>query len=396
MHELYERMLDLPVHHSFFLFGARGVGKSTLLRKKFSNEFCLWIDLLKPAVEDRYARSPDLLYADIEAKLPNLQCVVIDEVQKLPRLLDIVHDVIETKNIIFILTGSSARKLKQGGANLLAGRAFVKTLFPLSYLEQTGVFNLEHALSFGALPKVMNLKQTEDKFEFLQSYVYTYLKEEILAEQLVRKIEPFRRFLEVAAQSNGKVIHYEKIGRDCGVDGKTVAAYFGILEDTWLGMLLEPFEHSFRKRLCQKPKFYFYDLGVTRALSRLLTLPIRAGTSYYGELFESFVIMEIAKLVTYFHPEYRLSYLMTKEGLEIDLVVERPGEKLLLIEIKSTAELRPDMIQTLLRTSNVLNAEGLCLSQDPHEMRFDAVVALPWEVGVSRYFQSFKNKTRNP
>jgi predicted AAA+ superfamily ATPase len=203
----------------------------------------------------------------------------------------------------------------------------------------------------------------------------------------VRKLDPFRRFLEVAAQCNGKIIHYENIAKDCGVDGKTVATYFNILEDTWLGMMLEPFHHSFRKRLSQKLKFYFYDVGMARALARTLTVLPNSGTSYYGELFEQLVVAEIAKLVSYYHSEYRLSYLQVRDGLEVDIVVERPGQKLLLIEIKSTKTMASDAVKSLNGIVDELNAEAVCLSQDPHEMRFDKVLALPWQEGLKRYFQ---------
>lgn len=388
---MYTRLINLPHNHSFFLFGARGVGKSTLLKSEFYSPTCLWIDLLKPQVEDRYARNPELLYADIEAALPNgLTHVILDEVQKLPRLLDIVHDLIESKKLIFILTGSSARKLKHGGANLLAGRAFVKTLFPLSYLELPNTFNLEHALHFGMLPKIVSLNTRDEKIAFLQSYAYTYLKEEIWAEQLVRKLDPFRRFLEVAAQCNGKIINYANISKDCGADEKTIANYFQILEDTWLGMMLEPFHHSFRKRLSQKAKFYFFDLGMTRALSRTLSLDAQPGTSYYGELFEGFVITGIAKLISYYQPEYRMSYLATKDGREIDLVIERPGQKLLLIEIKSTTVINEDIVRPLMKVAEELDAEAICLSQDPHLMQFSNVLALPWQECLYRYFTTKK------
>jgi predicted AAA+ superfamily ATPase len=181
------------------------------------------------------------------------------------------------------MTGSSARKLKRGGANLLAGRAFVYHLFPFSFVEVGEMFDLEKALNWGMLPQIFATRTNDDRVRFLQAYAYTYLKEEIAAEQIVRKLGPFRRFLEVAAQCNGKIINYAKIASDVGVDDKTVKEYFLTLEDTLIGFFLEPFQHSFRKRLSHKPKFYFFDLGVTKALARTLTVELRPSTSAYGE-----------------------------------------------------------------------------------------------------------------
>ncbi len=201
--------------------------------------------------------------------------MLLDEIQKVPKLLDEVHRLIEEKtDKIFILTGSSARKLKHGGANLLAGRAFVYHLFTLSCFELKEKFDLEKALHWGTLPKIFSLDGDSEKSEFLRSYADTYLKEEIWNEQVVRKLQPFRRFLEVAAQCNGKIINYANIARDVGVDDKTIKEYFCILEDTMIGFFLEPFRNSFRKRLVEKPKFYFFDTGIVRSLSRRLSVPL--------------------------------------------------------------------------------------------------------------------------
>ena len=243
----------------------------------------------------------------VEAMPANSKYVIIDEVQKLPVLLDVVHLLIENKKSekIFILTGSSARKLKTDGVNLLAGRAFVCHLYPFSFLEVGGGFNLDHALCWGMLPKIFSLADSEDKEKFLQTYAQIYLKEEIWGEQLIRKLDPFRRFLEVAAQSNGKIVNYLNVSRDVGVDDKSVKNYFSILEDTLLGFMLEPFHHSFRKRLKLSPKFYFIDVGIARALARMLTLQPVESTSYYGELFEQFIVVECIKLASYFKSEYR-------------------------------------------------------------------------------------------
>ncbi len=384
----FKRLLKIHKNQTLFLFGARGVGKSTLIHDEFSPASTCWIDLLDPFEEDRFARNPNELKAIVKALPDNVTHVVIDEIQKLPRLLDVIHSLIETTKKCFILTGSSARKLKYGGANLLAGRAFVYHLFPFSFLELKDRFDFSVAMRFGLLPKLLDYKTDEERSLFLQAYALTYLKEEIRAEQLTKNLDAFRRFLEVAAQCNGKIINYSNIARDVGVDDKTIKEYFTILEDTLVGFMLEPFQHSFRKRLSQKSKFYFFDVGVARALLRQLSLPLLPGTSMYGEVFEHLVILECIKLASYFHPEYRFSYLRTKDDAEIDLVVERPGLPLLFVEIKSGDDIQELSLRTLFMIKKeIKNCETVCFSNDrrPRKLTEDILV-LPWQLGVERYF----------
>ena len=368
---MFPRLIRLPHKYSFFLFGARGVGKSTLLKQDFQNPKIIWIDLLNPEQEAYFAKDPNALATIANTILPETP-IIIDEVQKLPKLLDVVHSLIEARHQIFILTGSSARKLKRGAANLLAGRAFVYHLFPFSFLELKNTFNLIDTLQYGLLPGIFAFDNAEQKIQYLQSYAYTYLKEEVVSEQLIRTLDPFRGFLEVAAQMNGKIMNIHNIARDVGVDDKTVLNYYSILEDTLLGFFLEPFHHSFRKRLGKQAKFFFFDLGVTRALARTLTLPVLPQTSYYGELFEQMVIIEIYKLCQYFKSEYRLSFIRTKDDLEIDLVVERPGLPLLFIEIKSGSQISTEMLSALKKVHKEFpEAEAICLSQDPYTKDVD-------------------------
>ncbi len=202
---MFSRLRKFSHKHSFFLFGPRGTDKSTLLKKRFNPDKCLWIDLLDSEVEDRFLRHPSDIHAIVKALPKETPYVLVDEIQKVPKLLDEVHRLVEETDKIFILTGSSARKLKHGGANLLAGRAFVYHLFTLSCFELKEQFDLEKALHWGTLPKIFGLDGDLEKSEFLRSYADTYLKEEIWNEQVVRKLQPFRRFLEVAAQCNGKI-----------------------------------------------------------------------------------------------------------------------------------------------------------------------------------------------
>lgn len=385
---LRARLISLSKNYHLFLFGARGTGKSTLLRECYPKENTVWIDLLDPEKEAYFSRDPNALKAMI-AQLPShITHIVIDEIQKSPKLLDVVHGLIEQQcSVFFVMTGSSARKLKRGAANLLAGRAFVYHLYPFSFLELQGVFNLDECLQNGLLPKLIDFESVAMKHQFLQAYAHTYLKEEVISEQLIKSLEPFRRFLEVAGQMNGKIIHYHKIAQDVGVDDKTVKNYYSILEDTLLGFYLEPFHHSFRKRLSQKAKFFFFDLGVAHALTRTLSLAILPQTSYYGDVFEQFVIIEVFKLCQYFKTEYRLSYLQTKDNFEIDLVVERPGLSLLLIEIKSTTQIQEHQLVNLKKIGQEFSeAELVCLSQDPYEKEYNGIKLLPWFSGLKRYF----------
>lgn len=385
---MLKRLIQLPTHQHILLFGARGVGKSTWLRQVFSKECSTWINLLKAADETRLARDPDELAAIARAMPATQYYLVIDEIQKLPKLLDVVHDLIEEKiPVYFIMTGSSARKLKKGGANLLAGRAFVYHLFPFSFIELGEQFTLDNALAWGLLPKVYDCANNNERRHFLQSYANTYLKEEIWAEHVIKKLDPFRRFMEVAAQMNGKVINFSAIARDVGVSDQTVKEYYSILEDTLIGFFLEPFHHSFRKRLSSKPKFYFFDTGVARALANLLSIPLQPGTSAYGEAFEHLIILECMKLASYYQLDYRFSYLCTKDGAEVDMVVERPGKPHLFVEIKSTASVTLESLRTLEQLSqDFQHCEAVCFSQDPYPKQYGHITVYPWQTGIRQFF----------
>ena len=333
---MIDRLAKLSKSNSFFILGPRGSGKSTLIKSKYLTKHSLYIDLLHPQTEDRYRINPQLLAEKAKAR-PTLRWVIIDEVQKNPKLLDVVHHLIETTKIKFILSGSSARKLKRGGANLLAGRAFVFHLYPFSFIELNRKFDLQNMLQWGSLPKLLKFKKDQNKKEYLTAYSLTYLKEEVQLEQIVRKISPFRKFLEIAAQMNGKIINYSKIASDVGVDSTTVQNYYSILEDTLLGFPLMPYHLSVRKSQRQSPKFYLFDTGVCRALNRTLNIPLTPQTYAYREAFEHFIILEFIKLSEYLRKDWRFSYLLTKDRAEIDLIVSRSGQKTLCIEIKSSS-----------------------------------------------------------
>lgn len=383
------RLLELPRDYSILLFGARGCGKSTLVQSIYPPGVSSYrIDLLAAQTEQEYARDPDELTRVVRALPGHITHVIVDEIQKIPKLLDVVHGLIEAKTSQhFILTGSSARKLKRGGANLLAGRAFVYHLYPFSFLEQEPSFNLSAALEFGQLPRVTMLTSSASKTRFLHTYVDTYLKEEIAAEQLVKNLIPFRKFLEVAAQSNGKIVNFSNISKDTGVTDHTIREYFSILEDTLIGFYLEPYSGSFRKRLGQKPKFYLFDTGVARALNRTLSVPLLPQTSAYGDAFEHFIIVEIFRLVSYFFPDYRLSYLHTKDGEEIDLIIDRPRQPLLCIEIKSASQMTEDDLNKFSALTNGLpGCEAVCFYNGNIEKVYGHIRVIPWAEGIRRFF----------
>lgn len=389
---MYNRILNLSQKHSFFLFGMRGSGKSTLLKQRLSGLNTVWIDLLLAEEELKYRANPDILKNEIlalikQGKKP--ERVVIDEVQKIPALLDVVHYLIEEQKIKFALTGSSARKLKRGGANLLAGRAFVFNLFPLSFIELGPDFDLDVFLSWGGLPTLFasDYESSEDKNRFLKSYIHTYLKEEILIEQLVRRIDPFHAFLEVSAQMNGEILNFSKIAREANTDDKSVERYYSILEDTLLGFHLMPYHHSVRKQQITSSKFYYFDTGIVRALKGNASQRIAASTYEYGKAFEHFIISEIYKLNKYYERDYKLSFLKTKDGVEIDLIVEISAKKKYCIEIKSGNVKNLNDFNAQHRLAlDMAATELIVISQNKKAISDDRVHVMPWQEGIKKIF----------
>jgi len=365
---------------SFFLFGPRGVGKTTLLRSYLNEDKVLYINLLNADEEEQLALRPELLRERINAS-SNIDWIVIDEIQKIPKLLDIVHNVLETpgNNIKFALTGSSARKLKKHGTNLLAGRAFINNMFPFLYSELREQFNLKHFLLFGGLPKIYSLDSDLRKQEFLRSYAQTYLKEEIWAEHIIRNLDLFRKFLELAAQSNGEIINFSKIAKQIGTTTATAQSYFDILEETLVGFFLESYTTSVRKRIVASPKFYFFDTGVKRALDRTVANDVRESTYEYGKLFETFILTQIRALIAYSRKDYTLHYIKTKDGAEVDLVIDRPGKNLMLIEIKSSQMVLETELKNLKIYSKDLLGEAFCVCQESQARKVDDVLVMPWQ-----------------
>ena len=245
---MFQRNIKLSKLHSFFLFGPRGSGKSTLLDLFIKPDEKVVLDLLDAELAGDLMSYPNRLLSRLAPFQGKKPWVVIDEVQKAPQLLDLVHRLIKEKQFKFALTGSSARKLKRGAANLLAGRAFVYHLFPLTVPELQDRFCLNDALKFGTLPEIFTLENESDKAKFLKAYSETYLKEEIITEQIVRNLPPFRRFLNVVAQMDTEVINYSNVAKDIQSDPKSVSGYYDILEDTLLGFRLPAYHKSLRKQ----------------------------------------------------------------------------------------------------------------------------------------------------
>jgi uncharacterized protein len=384
---MYKRVCNPSKLRSFFLFGARGTGKSTLLETMFSKDESTWFDLNDLETEALITRSPERFEAELQSVLensPHKKWVVVDEIQKCPSLLNTIHKLITKKHFLFALTGSSARKLKRGAANLLAGRALQNHLFPLTFLELQDDFDLDFCLRWGSLPDVFQLPEPE-RNQYLRTYVHSYLKEEIQAEQIVRNIPVFRSFIEVAAQSSGKILNYSNVARDVGTDSVTVKNYFSVLEDTLIGFYLPAFHTSVRKRQSKHPKFYFFDLGVCNAAQNLINIGIAPKTSRYGELFESFVIAEIFRLSSYLNLDWTLSYLLTHGGVEVDLVIDRPGQKRALVEIKSTTTVTKDDLKTLFHfTEEFKDSEFFLLSNDSREHKVEHIFCLPWKTGLKK------------
>ncbi len=343
---MISRICDIPEKMSFFLFGPRQTGKSTLVRKHLRPG--AWeVNLLKHEEFIKYSQHPEIFRKECHAKISRegVTQIFVDEIQRVPDLLNEVQYLIDqTPEHQFILTGSSARKLKRGGANLLAGRALQRFLFPLLAEELDDRFDLDDALRFGTLPSLFD-KTDELKTDILQSYVETYLKEEIQAEGLVKNVGGFSRFLNVSASQFGEELVISNIASDCQIPASTVQSYYEILEDTLIGFKLLPWRKSIRKQLAGHPKFYFFDLGVVNAINRRLQSP--PDPKLRGHLFEHFVIMELQRLLRYARGEAQLFYWRTSNKAEVDLVIEKHGALVAGIEIKSGTQVRAGQLRSL-------------------------------------------------
>lgn len=373
---MYQRSLEIPRDASCLLLGARQTGKSTLVRASLPAKS--WsVDLLSHETSLRYAKEPGRFASEAEAQIrAGAKTVFVDEIQKVPALTDEVHALIERTKARFILTGSSARKLRRGGANLLAGRAVVRRLHPLTSKEIGADFDLERVLRFGSLPPFVGLAPAAAR-EGLVAYAETYLREEVTAESLVRNLGGFARFLDVAAAQSGDLLNVSAVARDAAVAARTVTEYFRILEDTLLAFRLEAWGRSPRARMVLHPKVYFFDLGVLNALCRRLTGPIDPALK--GRLFEHFVVLEVLRTLDYAREEAGAYFWRTQHGAEVDLVVEKHGKLRFAAEIKSKARLGgPDLAGLRSFREAHPGVPTLVVSTAPEEHRIDGIDVLPY------------------
>ena len=376
---LYRRTLplDLPARQSAFLWGPRKVGKSTLLAGRF--ESSARFDLLDTRVLVEFTRAP-WTFSERVMALPDEQRqrpIVVDEAQKVPAILDEVHRLIESEGLSFILCGSSARKLKRGGGNLLGGRAWRYHLHPLTWRELPQ-FDLMRALSRGLVPAHYDNAHYR---RALAGYVDDYLKEEVFAEGLTRNVSAFARFFDALGFSHGELLNYSSLARDCGVDSKTVREYFQILEDTLLGTLVEPFaRRRSRAIITRAPKFYLFDVGVAGHLGgRRLE---RAEGPDFGRALEHFVLMEVLAYRSYRERDFPIRYWRTKSGLEVDFVLGRTGE--VAIEVKGARVRSEDLrgLRAFAEEHAPKSATIVCAETAPR--RVGEVDILPWRSFLER------------
>lgn len=369
----YVRTLQLPDllgRKSFFLLGPRATGKSWLVRRQLA-ERCVVVDLLRGDLSLRLSANPSELQGIVEAGLGrDRPWVVIDEIQRLPELLNEVHRLIEERGLRFLLTGSSARKLRRGGTNLLAGRAWIAELHPLT-THEIPEFDLERYLRFGGLPPVYGAEEPEEE---LGAYIQTYLTEEIRAEALVRRLPPFSRFLTGAALSNGRTLNFAALSADAGVPASTIREYYRLLEDTLLGFSLEPWRRSRTRKAVATAKFYFFDVGVAQALAGTRTLD--RNSDLYGRSFEHWIAVELRAFLAYRRLRQPLGFWRSVHGHEVDFVV---GERL-AVEAKASRRVGKGDLRGL----SALQEEGvfpllLLVSQDPIEAMRDGIRCLHWK-----------------
>lgn len=334
---MYTRILKPIKNKSFFLFGSRGTGKTTWLKKQFPNG--LYFDLLDFEIYNNFLAHPSRLGQMIPDKYNDT--VVIDEVQRVPALLHEVHRLIEERKLVFALTGSSARKLINKDVNLLAGRAITQFMYPLIASELGDDFSLQHSLKYGHLP--LTFKE-EDPFRYLESYVTTYLREEVQQEGLTRNLGAFSRFLEVASFSQAQLLNISSVASECGINRKVAENYFCILEDLLIAKRIPVFTKKAKRRMVAHPKFYFFDTGIYRAIRP--RGPLDSAEDIDGAALETLVMQEIMAINHYRQLGYTLYFWRTADGQEIDIVLY--GERgLLAIEIKRSARLNDNMFKGL-------------------------------------------------
>jgi predicted AAA+ superfamily ATPase len=378
---MFARELTIPNDRHFFLLGPRQVGKSSLIDAQFSAASTLKINLLSASDLVKYSSDFSVLTKEVLKLSSSTSHIFIDEIQKAPELLNEVQLLLD-RDVPqkFILTGSSARKLRRANSNMLGGRAWSLSLFPLTLAELGSHLELETLLAFGSLPPIVNERRDEDRAQSLRGYLDTYLEQEIKAEAVTRNLSGFIRFLAVAAQANGEQINFTAIARDTQLGRDSVREYFTVLEDTLIGQFLLPFHHSERKRHKTSPKFYFFDTGVLRGIQRKLTAPLQSGTFEFGNCFETFFINEVIRINSYLRKDWKLSFLRTENDVEVDLIIETPRGEVIGIEIKSKViPHKTDFYSGFLALRAVhKNAKFICAHTGERPLLVEGVDALPY------------------
>jgi uncharacterized protein len=358
---------------SLFLWGARQTGKSTQLKALYPDS--LYFDLLLSDVYERLQRNPSELRQIILTD-PPAEPVIIDEIQRIPALLNEVQWLITNIGVKFILSGSSPRKILRSGANLLGGRALRYELYPLVYSEIPD-FDLLRALNHGLLPRHYLTKNPE---KLISAYIGSYLRDEIMTEARIRNIANFSRFLEAAAFSNGEIVNYTNIATECGVSAPTVKEYFQILEDTLTGRFLPSYQKKPKRRVIQSPKFYYFDVGIANYL--LKRKSIEFGSESFGKAFEHFIYNEIYAYASYSGLQFPLSYWRTASQLEVDFVL---GENQVAIEVKATTQANPRHMKGLKQFAEEYKTQKLILiSNDPYPRQIENILILPWQIFLDR------------
>ena len=327
---ILDRILTIPEleEDSVFLWGARQTGKSTFLKSIYPEAH--YYDLLLPDVYSRLQRKPERLIQELQ-HLDHNELVIIDEVQMLPNLLNAVHWLIVNRNIRFLLCGSSARKLKRLGANMLGGRAVRRQLFPLVSREIPD-FDIVKAVNNGMLPRHYLIN---DPWNRLEGYIGNYLQQEIEAEALSRNLSTFSRFLEVAALTDGEMVNYQNIATDCGVSANTIKAYFDILQETMIGYYIPAFRNVQKRRLIKASRFYFFDVGIVNYLCNRRKM--EPGSTDFGHGFEHLIVQELMAYLSYTHSRKTISYWRTTSGYEVDIIY---GDAEVAIEVKASSEVQ--------------------------------------------------------
>ena len=367
---MLDRALRLPPepNSSFFLWGPRQTGKSSLLGATYPGAYT--VDLLNARELVRFTTDPQLLREEVEAA--RARFVVIDEVQKAPALLDEVHWLIENRGVVFALCGSSARKVRRGHANLLGGRALRHELHGLVSIEVGDAFDVLRALNHGYLPRHYLAAEAS---EFIRAYVDDYLKEEVMAEGLTRNLPAFSDFLTAAALADGQLVNYSTISRDCGVSPYAAKEYFQVLVDTLLGTFLPAYRKRPKRRVVQTPKFYFADVGVVNHLARRGTLA--PGTELIGAAFENWVFHELSAYRAYRNPGMQLAFWRLAGGTEVDFVVD---DFRLALEAKATRRVHSDHLKGLREVAvdhRVQRRAVVSLDERPRRTD-EGIDVLPW------------------